>query len=98
MADEGLLTLTFTITRNKRLIGNLLISSRGFTDFNISKDLENSIRQKALDIFNNTLKSTKGINTKAIEKQLIVGLNQYIYQKTDRRPLIVPIINVINKD
>lgn len=98
MADEGLLTLTFTITKNKRLIGNLLISSKGFADFNISKDLENSIRQKALDIFNNTLKSTKGINTKAIEKQLVVGLNQYIYQRTDRRPLIVPIINVINKD
>jgi uncharacterized protein YggE len=33
-----------------------------------------------------------------IEKQLVVGLNQYIYQRTDRRPLIVPIINIINKD
>ncbi len=98
MADEGLLTLTFTVSRTKRLIGNVLITSKGFTDFEVSHSLENSIRQKSLDIFNNTIKNSKNINVKAIEKQLILGLTQYIYQKIERRPLIVPIINVINKD
>ena len=57
---------------------------------------ENSIRQKTLDLFTNGLKEHKNINIKALEKQIIVGLNQFIYQKIERRPLIVPIINVIN--
>ena len=98
MADEGLLSITFTVSKSKRLIGNVLITSKGFTDFEVSRSLENSIRQKALDIFNNVIKNSKTLNAKSIEKQLIVGLNQYIYQKIERKPLIVPIINIINKD
>lgn len=98
MADEGLLTVTFTITKNKRLIGNIIVNSIGFADFSSSKSLENSISQKALDIFNNALAKNKGIQTKLIEKQVITGLSQFIYQKIERKPLIVPIINIINKD
>ena len=96
MADEGLLTITFTITKNKRLIGNVVVKSRGFADFESSKSLENSIRQKTLDLFTNSLKEHKNINIRVLEKQVITGLSQFIYQKIERRPLIVPVINVIN--
>lgn len=98
MADEGLLTLTFTITKNKRLIGNVSINSIGFADFNSLKSLENSITQKAMDIFNTALKQNKTIQTKYVEKQVSINLSQFIYQKIQRRPLIVPIVNIINKD
>ena len=98
MAAEGLLTLTFTVTKNKRMIGNVLINSSGFTDFDSSKALENTIKQKSTDLFLTILKSQKSINIKSIEKQLITSLNQFIYQKIERKPLIVPIINVINKE
>ena len=98
MADEGLLALTFTITKNKRLIGNVSLNASGFADFALSKGLENTIKQKSTDIFNNALKMHKSINSKALEKQLITELSKFIYQKTERKPLIVPIINIINKN
>ena len=98
MADEGLLTITFTLTKNKRLIGNAIVKSSGFTNSETSKSLENSIGQKANDILYNSLKKYKNINVKFIEKNIIMGLGQFIYQKIERRPLIVPIINVINKN
>lgn len=50
MADEGLLAITFTITKHKRLIGSVVVKSSGFADFESSKSLENSIRQKTLDL------------------------------------------------
>ena len=98
MADDGLLTLTFTVTKNKRLIGDVKIDSIGFADFDFLKNLENSISQKSLEIFNSAIKQNKTIQSKFIEKQLVSNLGQYIYQKIQRKPLIVPIINIINKN
>lgn len=98
MADEGLLSITFTITKNKRMIGSPVINSSGFTDFNTSKALENSIKQKSTDLFLNIIKSQKTINIKSIQKQIVPTLSQFIHQKIERKPLIVVLVNIINKD
>lgn len=98
MADEGLLSITFTLTKSKRLIGMPVVRSSGFADFTSLKSLENSIRQKSNDIFMALLKTHKTVHTQSFEKQLINQLGQFIYQKIERRPLIVPIINTIAKD
>ena len=39
----------------------------------------------------------KGINIKYIERQMAIGLCQAIYKKTERKPLIVTIVNIIEK-
>lgn len=98
MADEGLLSITFTLTKSRRLIGMPVVRSSGFADFTSLQHLENSIRQKSNDIFIALLKTHKNIHTQSFEKQLINQLGQFIYQKIERRPLIVPIINTILKD
>ncbi len=97
MADEGLISVIFTLNKTKKQIGSVILATSGFTDIDSFKTLENSIKQKANDIISNNLKTHKNINQRVLEKQLIVELSKFIYQKTERKPLIVPIINNINK-
>ena len=98
MADEGLISIIFTISKNRKLIGQPLIKSSGFADYEVSRSIENTIKQKAIDIFTNILKTSKTLQIKKVEKEVSVQLSQYIYQKIERRPLIVPIINTIDKE
>ena len=58
--------------------------------------LFNDIKQKAQDIFMNILTNTKKFNSQSIEKQLINSLNQYLYQRTERKPLLISSINILN--
>lgn len=74
MADEGLLTITFTITKNKRLIGNVVVKSSGFADFESSKSLENSIRQKTLDFLLIVLKNIKILTLEFLKNKLLQDL------------------------
>lgn len=78
MADDGLISIVFTFTRSKRLIGTPLFKSSGFADFNFeaTKSLENTICQKASEFINSILKEQKNINTKLIEKKINQLLSQ----------------------
>lgn len=98
MADEGLICLTFTFTKSKRLIGNPIFKSSGFADLNSDaiKSLQNTICQKATEFITTILKEQKNINVKLIEKKINQQLNQFIYQRIGRSPLIVSVINVIS--
>ncbi len=98
MADEGLICLTFTFTRSKRLIGYPILKTAGFADLNSDaiKSLQNTICQKANEFITTILKEQKNINVKLIEKKINQQLSQFIYQRISRSPLIVSVINVIN--
>ncbi len=97
MADEGLICLTFTFTKSKRLIGSPILKSSGFADLNSDsiKSLQNTICQKATEFITTILKEQKNINAKIIEKKLNQQLSQFIYQRISRSPLIASVINVI---
>lgn len=94
MADDGLISITFNVNKaNKQLI-NLSLVTKGFIDQIHSSELANSIKQKAADLFINLLSTSKHLNNVTLEKQITNQLGLYIYQKIERRPLIVPIVNL----
>ena len=49
-------------------------------------------------VLTNLLKNYKNINIKNFEKQISMQLGQFLFQKIDRKPLIVPIINILEKE
>ena len=97
MSDDGLVSVTFSINKKKKLVYPTKVVTRGFMDPNLSANFENYIKQKANDILNTSLAGSKGINIKYIERQMAIQLSQAIYKKTERKPLIVTIVNIIEK-
>ena len=95
LADEGLLTIIVTVNKQKHLLAKPVISSKGFIDMEKSKKLVDDLTNKATEILQEILNKYKVVNVIAIKSQLVARLSQYIYDKIEHRPYIVPIVNVL---
>lgn len=96
MADDGMIYLNFALNKNKKTIINFDMQTAGFIDPESLQVLFNDIKNKAYELFNIHLSNLKKFNASALEKQLIITLSNYIYQRTERKPLIIPSINILN--
>ena len=91
MSDEGLVSIVFVIKHN-RLIANPKILSRGFIYMNSSQELINAIETKATNTFKSYVSSHKLFNSVTFKKYITNELINFIYQKTEKKPLVIPII------
>lgn len=94
MSDDGLITISFSISKDKKMIYSTKVVTKGFMDPAIANDFCDFLKTKANEIMISALRAYKNINIKYIERQISVNLSQTIYRKTERKPLIVPIINI----
>ncbi len=95
LADEGLITIIYTINKQKQTLAPTKLVTSGFFDVDKSHQLANDITKKANEIFQDVLSKYKSINALAIKNQVMLRLSQYIYDKIERRPFILPIITII---
>ena len=96
MANDGIIIVVANIdTKNKNLLGNPNITTRGFILVNeneeLLKSLENVSKQAILSQLN------KPINYAEIKSAIINDLTTYTYKKTGRKPIILPVIMDIKK-
>ncbi len=96
MSDDGLVTITFSISKDKKILHSTKVITRGFMDPALSNDFCEFLKEKANEILITSLSAYKNINIKYIERQISINLRQAIYRKTERNPLIVPIVNILN--
>lgn len=94
MADDGLVSATIYINKNKQLMDEVIINSRGFAAPNETKELNLRVRSKVKDIYNGLLSSTK-LSLSSLEKQTANQLSQYIYGLLQRKPLVVVTIKQV---
>ncbi|MGF3067203.1 ribonuclease J1 [Facklamia sp. P12945] len=99
LSEEGLIIVSATIDfEAKQLIAGPDIMSRGFIYMRESADLINDIQNKARAIINRGLnESGANINERSVRDLLLSQLEPAIYQKTQRNPMIMPILLDINK-
>lgn len=95
LADEGLITVAFTTNKQKQLLAPTTIVTKGFIDVESSRDLVDDIRRKATEIFTGLLSNNRPLNERYLKGQFLIQMSQYIYEKIERRPFIVPIISII---
>ena len=96
MASDGIVTVIANVdTSNNVLLGNPNITTRGFVLINDNLNLLKEIEQIAKKAILSKLKDR--INYTEIKQEIISQLTPYIYNKTGRKPIILPVIMNIKK-
>jgi len=92
MSNNGILAIIINIdSKNKTLLNNPLVTTRGYILVNESIELIKSIELECKKIINDQLKK-KTVNFIEIKNELINGLMPILSEKTGRVPIILPII------
>ena len=96
MANDGIIVVIANINmKNKELLGHVNITTRGFVQVNESeellRELEKLSRQAILSKINNQ------VNYNDIKNEIITVLSNYTYEKTGRKPIILPVIMDIKR-
>ena len=97
MSSDGIVVVIANIdTKNNKLLGNPNITSRGFVliqeNIEFLKELE-VISTKAIQS-----KITKHVNYSEVKSEIVNQLSEYIYEKTGRNPIILPVIMDIKRE
>ncbi len=96
LSEDGLLSAIVTIDEKKHeLIGNSIIVSRGFVYMKdhtaLTKEISMKVDQKVM----HTLSQHKDLNIGLIKRDIIRLLNDYIVSKTERNPMILPVVKIV---
>ena len=89
MADEGLVSVTYFVNKRKEIINQPIVTLSGFATPEKAKEIVDKIVNKCSELFINQTKNKDKLSYAAIERQISNQMYQYIYQKMDRKPLIV---------
>lgn len=91
LAQEGMLVIIITTDRRGRLLKNPDIISRGFIYLKESQGLLEEIRKRIRGIVSR-LPSYQETETEYIKTLIRDQIGQFIYNKTKRRPMILPVV------
>ncbi len=91
MAADGMIVVIVTIDKKTgALIQNPDLISRGFIYMKENKKLVEETRNKAKQIFKGDLKN--GIDENYFKDKIRNEIGKFLYQKTQRRPMVLPVI------
>ena len=86
-----MVTAIFTVHKHKQ-IADPAIVSRGFIYMKNAEDLVSKIQVKAKATLDRYLKTHKVPNYVSVKGFISNELSNYIYELTERKPIIIPII------
>ncbi len=92
LSEDGLLSVVITIdVENHKLIGSPAIVSRGFVYMKDHAPLTKEI-SLLIEKYMETVMRSKTLNIAKIKRDVIRVLNDHIYTKTERSPMILPVV------
>ena len=97
MSNDGIVVVISNIdTINNKLLGTPNITTRGFVLVNENEELLKKLEEISKTAINSKL--TEQINYADIKNEIITELSNYIFDKTGRKPIILPVIMDIKKN
>jgi ribonuclease J len=96
LSEDGLLSIVMTINaERKEVICVPTVISRGFIDLRDNDQMMKKLQELALDVTDRYLLVGKKINIGGIKSDLIKAVGKYIQERTNREPMIMPVIMVL---
>jgi len=93
MSEDGMIVIIATLSgKTGKMVHSPDIISRGFIYMRENKELVELIRTKIKNIINEHNKTNSKINDAYIKDALRDDIGQFIFTKTQRRPMILPVI------
>ncbi len=93
LSEDGMFVITVLLdNRTKEPVGNIQITSRGFIYVKDNFDLVNETKRKILKVIKDTTSKNTSVERKFIEDNIREVVGQYLFTKTQRRPMILPVI------
>jgi ribonuclease J len=93
MAQDGMFVIIVTVERQTGKVKNSPdIISRGFIYMRESKELLYQVREKVKDIVHHSIGHQSPINQNYIKENIRDKIGQFLYTKTQRRPMVLPVI------
>ncbi|MGX7107664.1 ribonuclease J1 [Hutsoniella sourekii] len=99
LSEDGLVIVTATIDyENKQLVSGPDIMSRGFIYMRESGDLINDMQAALKAAINRGLnESGNNVNERLIRDVVFDTIKPFLYERTERKPMILPVLLDINK-
>ncbi len=92
LAESGIFVVIVVLDRKtKKLQNSPDIISRGFVYLRESQDLLAETRKKTRNIIKNASKGKKS-NAKSIKKEMQQKIEDFLYSKTRRKPIVIPVV------
>jgi len=96
LSRDGIFVIIVTIDKESgRVKTSPDIISRGFIYLRESKELLKEVRKKTIGIVHHAVGKRKIVNTAYIKNELRNQLGEFLFQKTQRRPMVLPVVIVV---
>ena len=94
LAKDGMFTIVAIIDRKtKKVLGEPQVTSRGFIYVKENFDLVNATKKRLRDIVTKNVGDKKATpNWDHIKNAIRDDIGQFLFQKTQRRPMVLPVI------
>jgi len=93
LAEDGMFVIVAVVDRQTGKVRNSPdIISRGFVYLRESKELLRDTRKRVISIVNKTTGSGGAVNWVYVKNEIRNKIGEFLYQRTQRRPMILPVV------
>src|SRR3989344_484688 len=93
LASDGMFVIIATVeSQTGKLRGSPDILSRGFIYLRENQELMKDVRKKIKEVIENSASGAETMNAQYIRDNLRDRIGQYLFTKTQRRPMVLPVV------
>ena len=93
LSADGMYVITVIVDgKTKEIVGNMQVTSRGFIYVKENFDLVNETKRRVAKIIKDTTSKETRIDWRVVENNIRDSIGQFLFQKTERRPMVLPVV------